>query len=215
MRNATSKIKLIIGTVASMPYFTLFDLSLAFEKKKAYFKTMLSRYAKKGELIRLKKGFYVTKAYIDKLERKNTLSGYAELIANILHTPSYLSLEWVLYENNILTELPKNFTSVTLKKTAVFSNKLGNFLYHKIRRGLYYGYKVEKKNDFTFFRATKAKALFDFLYLRKNFLLNEKSIRELRLNLDSLSAREWKELEGYAKTEGSKKMKDIFNNLKK
>jgi hypothetical protein len=183
-------------------------------KNKSYLKTMLSRYAKSGKIIRLKKGLYVSREYANNLEKKNTLSDYTEFLANMLHSSSYLSLDWVLYENNILTELPKNFTSMSLAKTAHFSNEFGNFFYHKIKKELFSGYIIEKKSDYAILKATKARALFDFLYLRKNILSDRKSLKELRLNLENFFKKDWKELEKYIKLERSKKMNDIFNNLK-
>lgn len=213
MRNEISRINRITSLIASLPYFTLGDLFLVFENKN-YLKTMLSRYAKSGKIMRLKKGFYVAKEYLNNLEKKNILSDYTEFTANLLHTPSYLSLDWVLYENNLLTESPKNFTSISLSKTATFSNELGNFFYHKIKKELFLGYIIEKKGDFTILKATKAKALFDFLYLRKNILSDKKSIEELRLNFENFSSKDWRKLENYIKLEKSEKMKNIFNNLK-
>lgn len=213
MRNDKSKIKTITSLVASLPYFTLGDLFLVFENKN-YLKTMLSRYAKNRKVVRLKKGLYVSKEYLDNLEKKAALSNYTEFVGGIIYAPSYLSLDWVLYEQNILTESPKNFTSITLAKTASFSNELGNYFYHKIKKELFLGYLVEKKEDFIVLKATKSKALFDFLYLRKNMLPDKKAVEELRLNLENISNKEWKELERYVKLERSKKMKDIFNNLK-
>ena len=62
-------------------------------------------------------------------------------------------------------------------------------------------------------KATRAKALFDFLYLRKNLLLDEKAVKELRLNLDNINAGDMRELKRYINLEGSGKMKNIFNLL--
>ena len=212
MRNNSSKAKKAVDLVAILPYFfggKLFSLI----KNKSYLKIILSRYAKAGKIIRLKKGLYVSRGYIDSLKKKDNLSKYSEFMANILYNPSYLSLDWVMYENNLLTESPKNFTSISLAKTAVFSNELGNFFYHKIKRDLFLGYVVFKKGEFTIFKATPAKALFDFLYLRKNFLTDKKAIGELRLNLENFREKDWPELEKYVKLEKSKKMRTIFNNL--
>lgn len=192
-----------------MPYFTLDDLS-SVEKNKNYLKTLFSRYEKSGELVRLKKGVYVTKRY---LLSHNGIEHYHEFLANILYQPSYLSLDYVLYQHNLITELPKNFTSMTKNKTAHFSNKLGNFFYHKIKDELFCGFGILKEGDFTILKATKAKALFDFLYLRKNLLAGEKAIEELRLNLGELTGKDLKEFKEYLKLENSKKMNQIFTTL--
>jgi len=205
MRNDI-KIKRIIASVENLPYFTLDDLS-SIEKNKNYLKILFSRYEKTGKLIRLKKGIYVTERY---LLSNREMNKYHEFLANLLYQPSYLSLDYILCRHNLLTELPKNFTSATKNKTAHFSNKLGNFFYHKIKNELFCGFDIIKEDVFNIMRATKAKALFDFLYFRKNLLTNENAIEELRLNLGEITEKDMEELKSYIKLEKSKKMNEIF-----
>lgn len=213
MRNKSgSKISKIISLASKLPYFNLDNLS-AVEKDKTYLKILLSRYSKAGKIIRLKKGLYVAKEYIEEAKKNGTFSNYLEFLANILYQPSYLSMDYMLYENNILTEVPVNYTLVTGKKTANFSNEFGRFFYHNIRDDLFIGFKEKKEGEFLISKATKAKALFDFLYFRKNAIVNEESARELRLNLDAFSNTDRKELKNYIKLEGSKKTEKIFNYL--
>ncbi|MEW6408279.1 MAG: hypothetical protein AB1465_06360 [Patescibacteria group bacterium] len=213
MRNdkaATSK--KIIELISNLAYFELADLSVV-KIDKNYLKVLLSRLIKKEKIAQLKKGMYVSKDYLDKIQKEDIFSDYYEFIANLLYKPSYLSLEYVLYENNILTESPKNFTSICLNKTNNFSNNLGNFYYHKIKKELFTGFNIYKKSDFSIFKASKAKALFDFLYLRKNILIDSNSIKELRLNLKNFKNIEKKELKKYIFLEKSNKMKMIFDSL--
>ncbi len=211
MRNNTLSEK-IISLVAGLPYFSLTDLALLV-KNKRYLKIFLSRYEKTGKLFRLKKGIYVAKEYIDEAQKKGTLSPYLEFAANILYSPSYLSLEYILYRHNILTELPKNYTSVSLNKTFHLANKFGDFFYHKIKNELFLGFANEKTADLIILKATKAKALFDFLYFRKNILTNKEAVSELRLNLGNFKKTDIKEFKKYLAIDGSKKMKEIFNCL--
>jgi hypothetical protein len=114
----------------------------------------------------------------------------------------------------MLTEIPRNITAMGLRKTAHFSNGLGNFFYHKIKEELFLGFKVFKKGNFSILKATKAKALFDFLYLRKRLLLDKQAVAELRLNLHDFTKTDLRELKGYVELEGSARMKDILNWLK-
>jgi predicted transcriptional regulator of viral defense system len=165
-------------------------------------------------MIRLRKNLYVTKSYLDNTERRGIFSDYVEFAANKLHSPSYLSLDYVLHEHNMLTEIPRNITSVGLRKTENFSNDLGNFIYHKIKEELFIGFKVVKKGNFSILKSTKAKALFDFLYFRKRLLTDERAVEELRLNLDEFTTDDFKELKGYVETERSTRMKEIINWLK-
>jgi predicted transcriptional regulator of viral defense system len=211
MRNDTRAEK-IISLVEKMPYFELKNLAIA-EKNQGYLKIILSRYEKTGKLIRLKKGLYVNADYLNTLEKRDLLSFYTEFIAGLIYSPSYLSLEYVLYEHNILSEIPKNFTSISAKKTMHLKNNLGDFFYHKIAERLFAGFKIITKGDFVVFKATKAKALFDYLYLRQDFLISPESFAELRLNLDNLTKGDLKEFKKYLKIEGSKKMYAIAKNI--
>ena len=213
MRNDTkTKIGRIMALAEKLPYFTLADL-LPVEKNKNYLKILLSRRENSGKIIRLKKGVYVAERYLLEHLDRAEMGFYYEFLANILYRPSYLSMEYVLYENNLLTEMPKNFISVTKNKTISFSNKFGHFFYHKIKDNLYGGFETIKKGDFTVFKATKVKALFDFLYLRKNLLVNKESADALRLNLNNFSSPNRRELLKYVSREKSKKMKEIFHWL--
>lgn len=195
-----------------MPCFTLNDLA-GLETDKTYLKILLGRYAKAGKIIRLKKGLYVVKDYIDNLEKKGYFSHYLNFLSGVLCEPSYLSLEYVLYRHNLLTDVPFSFTAVTKNKTAVFSNKFGKFFYYKIKDSLFCGFELVKEGEFSFLKATKAKALFDFLYLRKNILPVKEAVKELRLNVENLNRADIKELKKYVAMEGSKKMAEIISNL--
>ena len=195
-----------------MPYFDIKNLSII-EKNGEYLKILLSRYKRKGRLIRLKKGLYVSADYLNILEKKDLLSFYTEFAADLLYSPSYLSLEYVLYEYNILSEIPKNFTSISQKKTTHFNNNLGDFFYHQISPRLFTGFEIREKDNFVIFKATKAKALFDYLYLRKNFIISRQAFAELRLNLDNLTKSDLSEFKKYLKIEGSKKMYAIAKNI--
>lgn len=213
MRNKETISETIFSAVKKLPYFTFVDLA-GMAISKTYLKILLSRYEKAGMIIRLKKGLYAAKEYLDEIKRREEFVSYSELTANLLCQPSYLSLDYVLYQHNLLTEVPVNFTSITLNKTTSFSNKLGNFFYHKIKVELFCGFAIVKKSDFNILKASKAKAIFDFLYLRKNLIVNRSAFDELRINKENLSREDLKELKKHILLEGSKKMKDIFDYFK-
>jgi predicted transcriptional regulator of viral defense system len=204
--------KIIIELAKKLPVFTFEDF-VGIERNKCYLWLILHRYEKKGELIRLKKGIYTTNDYLERMKNRQEIEVFKDFLANFLYSPSYLSLETILYRHNLLTEIPVNLTSITKNKTTTFTNRLGNFLYHKIKPALFFGFELTKEGDFSLLKASKAKALFDFLYLRKNILLNKKAVKELRLNIENLNRVDIKELKKYINLEGSKKMKEIFDYL--
>ena len=80
---------------------------------------------------------------------------------------------------------------------------------------MFCGFDIVNEGGFTILKAAKAKALFDFLYFRKSALVDEKSVEELRLNLDGLLTKDVRALEKYINMEGSRKMKDLLNLLVK
>jgi len=204
--------KKIFSLATKLPFFKVENFKVA-GISPHYLRIILARYAKKGNLIRLKKGVYTSKIFIEEAKKENNYSVFLEFLANEIYSPSYLSLDYILYQENILTEIPVNFTLITKNKTVSFSNPLGNFFYHKIKDDLFFGFKTKKENSFIIKKATKAKALFDFLYLRKREIINKEAFKELRLNLSELSPEDKEELKRYIKKEGSEKMREIFSLL--
>ncbi|MBU4370010.1 hypothetical protein KKG58_04625 [Patescibacteria group bacterium] len=215
MRNKSSETisEKIIKSVNNLPYFSIKNLKIIDNIDEKYLRINLSRLSKKNYLIKLKRGIYVSKNFINNIKTKNLLSPYLEFISEKIYEPSYLSLDYVLSENEILTEMPKNFTLISANKTKILTNSFGNFIYHKIKNKLFIGFKTEKIDNFFISKATKAKALFDFLYLRKNLIIDKSYIKELRLNLESFNKKDKLELNKYIKLEGSKKMETIYKLL--
>jgi predicted transcriptional regulator of viral defense system len=213
MRNDYERTKRILNLVAALPSFGAADLATIGEKQ-SYLNIILSRQVKQGKLIRFRKNLYVAKGYLDNVEKKGHFSEYVEFSANRLYSPSYLSLDYVLHEHSMLTDIPRNITSVGLRKTDQFSNELGNFIYHKIKEELFLGFSVIKKGDFSILKATKAKALFDFLYFRKKIIVDKDALEELRLNLEEFTSADFEELNTYVELEGSPRMKEIAHWLK-
>jgi len=212
IRNRKNLSKNIFSLITKLPFFKIENLKLV-GISTHYLRTILTRYTKRGELIRLKKGVYTSKIFIEETKKEGNYSAFLEFLANEIYSPSYLSLDYILYQENILTEIPVNFTLITKNKTAFFSNVLGSFFYHKIKDELFCGFEIIRESDFIILKATRAKALFDFLYLRKNLLVNKKAIKELRLNLNNFSKSDIEEFKKYLEIEGSKKMKEVSNEL--
>ena len=205
--------KRIMELIAKMPYFTLENLRIT-GILPHYLRVFLSRQVKAGGMVRLKKGLYVSQRYIEEVKASGRISPLLEFLACAMYVPAYLSGEYVLYSYNLLTEVPQNFTLMTRNKTARFSNRLGNFIYHSLQERLFAGFKSKREGAFTISIATKAKALFDFLYLRKDIIGSKEEFDELRLNLDEMSVRDKKELKTYITLENSVKMKQIYSFLK-
>ncbi len=191
--------------LSSLSYFDKETLAQVIEVSDNSLYANIKRWLKKGELVQLKKGWYVTEAY---LRRLGDPDAYRSFIANKLREPSYLSLEQVLQRHNILTEAVFAFTSVTLKSRRVYKNKLGVYFYRNLKSDLFKGYRIVSRSGFDIKEATKAKALFDYLYLRlwRVKTIDKELIRSFRLNLDEVSPRDLGEFSHYCEESGFKKL---------
>ncbi len=172
------------------------------------------RWVKSGDLIRLKNGLYISREVFDRHNKKDS---FKCLVANKLRSPSYVSLEYVLSSYNILTEATYPITSVTLKTSRTYENKCGVYTYKSIKNSLFLGYKVEIFLSNSYYIATKEKALFDYLYFKKDTLPNNLNninlVEELRLNLDTFTKLELNNLTKFAKIAKDRKLNKIINNI--
>lgn len=213
MRNSSDSLtRTILLHVENLPYFAIENLQVI-DVPPYQLRIALSRLKQRGSVIRLKKGVYTSKKFVEGTKGHGMETAFIEFIATKIYAPSYLSLDYVLYENNVLTEVPVSFTLITKNKTYTVHNNLGVFIYHKIKDKLFFGYQIVRKNGYVYYKADKVKALFDFLYLRKNRILNKEMAEELRLNLEVFNKSEMKRLKQYVDQESSWKMKEILGFL--
>jgi predicted transcriptional regulator of viral defense system len=209
--------KSMLSKLNTLPYFTKEALRSISDVSENALSKNISRWMSKGYVVKLKNGLYVTEESFGANKGKK---GYIELIANKLRTPSYVSLEYVLASHDILTEATYAITSVTTKATRVYENEIGKFIYKSVKEDLFIGYEAEHFNNLSYLVATKAKALFDYLYLRTDSLVgdfDEKNmVEEMRLKLDSFTKTDWDELKDYceiaSKPSTSKLVENIIKN---
>lgn len=204
--NQVKKLK----ALETLSYFDKNTLAQVIELSDNSLYSNIKRWLKNGLLIQLKKGCYVTRAYYDRLQDKES---YLDFIGNKLREPSYLSLECVLQKYSILSEAVYAYTSITLKSKRIYTNQLGTFLYRNICEKLFTGYTIKSYGNFEIKEASKAKALFDYFYLRfyRIFSINKTLLKSLRLNLDEFTKKDFKEFLGYCKLS----KKQIFFDLAK
>jgi predicted transcriptional regulator of viral defense system len=122
------------------------------------------RLVKKGELIRLKNGFYLI---ADKIRSgPNTIIPY-EQVANLLYGPSYVSLEWALSFYGMIPERVYTVTSVTLGRNKEFHTPIGDFTYYRLAPdGYSIGIDQKRAYNFvgSFLMASPEKAVADLVY---------------------------------------------------
>ena len=179
-------------------------------------RVLLYRWSKAGHILPLKKGVYMTRRFF---ERHRGDNDFAMAISAILVPQSYLSLDFVLQRNNILTEITYPITCVTPKNTRKISNRIGTFWYRHIRLDLYEGFRISEYFGIRYAIASLAKALFDYLYLRPipaSFRTSRINLaEELRLNLDEFSQADKREFEQYVEKNDARKMNEILENFRK
>lgn len=197
-----------------IPYFTIegFKQSSGMDRPAI----LLHRWAKAGKILSLKKGVYMTRRYYELHARDG---GFTEAVSAILFPNSYLSIEFVLQQNNLLTEATYPVTCITPRNTRRISNSLGEFWYRNIRADLFCGFSPYEYKGIRFFRASMAKALFDYLYLRPIPAAYRGATTDLaeefRLNLDEVPSEDQKEFAHYVETSRSLKMMDVLKNFRR
>jgi hypothetical protein len=184
------------------------------EKKESNLNLNIKYWKKSGKIISLKKGWYLL---AEKYEKESEKDSYLEFIANKLIEPSYLSGEYVLNKYGALTEAVTGITSMTTMSGKEIKNKLATFRYYSVSDKLFRGYKIKKKRgNIVIFEAELAKALFDFFYVRffRNQAINEKSVENLRINWENISAKDFEKSRAYLKGTRSRKMTALYDIIK-
>jgi predicted transcriptional regulator of viral defense system len=139
----------------------------------------LTRWVKKGYLVRLRKGYFTFSEYKSKPD-------YSLYFANRIYRPSYISLHTALSFYGMIPEAVVQITSVTTLKTILFTNDFGEYSYKNVKENLMFGYELKPMADNrTIQFATPEKALLDLLYLYP-FYNSEQELEELRLDEDYL-----------------------------
>jgi len=145
-------------------------------------KNNLSRWVKKGLLVKVRNGFYSFPEYI---KDRDTVF----YLANRIYSPSYISLQTALSFYGMIPEGVITVTSISTRKTTWFETPAGRFHYQSIRPGLMAGYDQKPlMGGASILIATPEKALIDLLYLNP-FYRKPEDFVELRLDDDFLRER--------------------------
>lgn len=135
----------------------------------------LTRWTKKGYLVRLRQGYFTFPEYKNKRD-------YYLYFGNRIYRPSYISLHTALAFYGMIPEAVVQITNVTSLKTASFSNDFGEYSYKNVKENLMFGYELKPMDDNrTIHFATPEKALLDLLYLYP-FYNSSQELEELRLD---------------------------------
>ncbi len=193
----------------NLPYFNKHSSKELIGKTGRNLDAKILQLTKKGYFVPLKNGVYTSSVFYNLQDNKG---GYLEFLSNVLRYPSYISLEYVLYLNGAIPDAVQSITAVSIKTPRVYKNKLGIFIYRNIKEDLFTGFTINKTGTFNIKTATKSKALFDYLYLKRDISQNLKyEIEEgMRINWDIFSKKDLIEFYTYCKIANSNKMNKIY-----
>lgn len=133
---------------------TPMEFSRLFQKPKWETKILLRLAVKNNLLTRVKRGIYLL----------NAQPPAAFEIANMLLSPSYLSLETALSYYRIIPEVVYPITSLTTKPPKEFSKFNRTYVYSKINSKLFFGYSKVRIGAHDILMAEREKALLDYFY---------------------------------------------------
>jgi hypothetical protein len=140
----------------------VFDFSTVLQlsgEKRTHLRTQLHRWVRAGKLIPLRKGLY---AFAATYRRRPINPG---ILAGVIYTPSYLSLQWVLGFYGLIPEQVITLTSVTTRQTSHFENEVGSFDFRHVKPALFTGFAKVPLGGVDLWMASPEKALLDFWYL--------------------------------------------------
>lgn len=182
-------------TIFSIKYFSkIFSVN---NKKAGDF---ISKHAKKGNFIRIKRGVYFSPFNPpSKLE-----------IANYLVKPSYISFETALSYYNIIPETVYTITSATTSRPKEYEVQKQEYKFHKIKKELFFGYEPVQIRGRLILMATPEKALLDYLYISS---LKKSSINS-RLDLSKIDKKEFKKFFVSYFKQKIRKNKPLINLIK-
>ncbi len=171
------KEKIFIEKNINMPLVSSRDFPLISDKPEML-RVQVHKWVEKGVLIQLKRGLYL----LNVPGIKKPPDFY---IANKIVFPSYVSMESALSYYGLIPEAVYSTVSVTTKKTNLFNNKRGNFVYHHIKSELFRDYQRSEVQGFHVNIACPEKSIADYLYLK---YINIEDFKEVRLqNLNILN----------------------------
>ncbi len=139
--------------------FSVHDLSQLTSRKRNSLIVQLNRLVASDVIERKARGWYANPF--------NPPS--SEEVAMVLRYPSYLSMEYALSKQGILSQRVYTLTIITTKLPYTYERDKATYEYHQVKRSFFYGF--ESENDVR--SATPEKALLDLIYIRSREMSDE------------------------------------------
>jgi len=156
-----------------VPMFSPLEFRRVFGVNKNTANFFINYHLKTGLFLKIRNGLYIL--------ADHPSNHY--LIANRLYEPSYVSFDTALSFYGLIPETIYTITSATTKTTREFKVRDIRFVYHKIKKKIFTGYKAMKYLDSTILIAEPEKALADYLYF---VALKKRGLHYERLDLKKI-----------------------------
>lgn len=174
----------------------------------------INKLLRKGDIVRIRKGLYT----FGRPYRRGPLS--RELLANLIHGPSYISLEYALSYHGLIPERVATVTSVALGRSRRFDTPVGVFTYHSLSLQRYaVGAELVELPTGSFLIACAEKALADKVWSDKRFTGTRRSDfgpyleEDLRIDFAQLANLDRSRFESVQQAYGSRKIFGLFRFL--
>lgn len=162
---------------------------------------LISRMVKRGDLIRLKNGFFII------AEKIRSSPAPYEQIGNLLYGPSYISLEWALSHYQMIPEGVYLVTSVTTNQSKNYPTPIGTFDYTFLNHSRYaIGIDQQQNSGGRYLIATPEKALADLVHFKS------RDLKKKDLLIDLIEGRRIDE--GVLKSLNKKHIQEIADNYR-
>ena len=208
-----------IGKIREEIEQEIFDYQVLKQALRAYSKPRdkISSLLASKDLIQIRKGLYCFAPPY----RKNSLC--LEIAANLIHGPSYISLDYALSYHGLIPERVEVVTSMTTARSRRFDTPLGRFSYQTlgVRRFASGVRRYEGPSQQHFLMASPEKALVDKVWTDKRFSGNrlgefsEYLTDDLRISSHSLRKLSRELLQEISNDYASRKIANLVHYLQK
>ncbi|MFH1760848.1 MAG: hypothetical protein ABIA63_07080 [bacterium] len=178
-------------------------------------KALVNRALKHKEILCLKRGLY---CLAEPFRAKNP---HPFVIAGMLHSPSYVSMESSLRYYGLIPEAVYHVTSVTAKRSRIFKTALGHFCFKRIpckkfRAGVK---NINLSDNVWKYIASPLRAIADLIYLQKKITANKDGmdffVKSLRIESDDLLSVNMDDFNEIYNSINSRRVKEYLLFLKK
>jgi predicted transcriptional regulator of viral defense system len=186
------KFERLLEIAQDLPVIETATLCALGEEPKAL-SVQLARWVAAGKLLQLRRGLYLLP------QRFSMQRPPLEYLANLLVSPSYVSLERALSIHGLIPEAVPLVQSITTGRPQAFETPIGDFQYRHVKQAWFFGYRESAIGESSALVAMPEKALLDTIYLSRGEFTEDR-IGQLRLQdmdrLDSEALRRMAEISG-------------------